>query len=231
MSSDHPWLDRLRDSSAALQGVLGALLEAERHFSPPASPHERLRQITTSPEWVWLQPLYRLIADVDHALAYAEDLPASESAAIGAHARELLAGGGAPAEQPFLEHYRALLQTDPAVAMAHAAALRALQALPAEATNQSERLHARHQWNERRRFLRMGQRGRGTSCALVRAARAAQPDLQLVPVVIDDQHVEGSEQIHSERQGGLIGELPVLEQIHVAEGDAHAANGEEPKVD
>ena len=56
-----------------------------------------------------------------------------------------------------------LLQTDPAVAMAHAAALRALQALPAEATNQSERLHARHQWNERRRFLRMGQRGRGTS--------------------------------------------------------------------
>src|SRR5205807_1739362 len=103
----------------------------------------------TSPEWAWLQPLYRLIADVDHALAYADDLPASESAAIGAHARELLTGGGAPAEQPFLEHYRALLQTDPGVAMAHAAALRALQ--------------ARHQWNERRRFLRMGQRGRGTS--------------------------------------------------------------------
>jgi len=41
--------------------------------------------------------------------------------------------------------------------------MRALQALPAEAANQSERLHARHQWNERRRFLRMGQRGRGTS--------------------------------------------------------------------
>src|SRR6184192_1747571 len=130
MSSDRPWLDRLRESSAALQSVLGALLEAERHFAPPASPLERLRQITTSPEWAWLQPLYRLIADVDHALAYADDLPASESAAIGAHARELLTGGGAPAEQPFLEHYRALLQTDPGVAMAHAAALRALQALP-----------------------------------------------------------------------------------------------------
>jgi hypothetical protein len=100
---------------------------------------------------------------VDHALAYAEDLPAAEAAAIGAHARELLTGGGAPEEQPFLEHYRALLQTDPAVAMAHAAALRALQALPAEASNQSERLHARHQWNERRRFQRMGQRGRGSS--------------------------------------------------------------------
>jgi hypothetical protein len=122
-----------------------------------------LQQITTSPEWAWLQPLYRLIADLDHALAYAKDLPASESAAIAAHARELLTGGGTASEQAFLEHYRALLQSDPAVAMAHAAALRALQALPPEPTNQSERLHARHQWNERRRFLRMGQRGRGES--------------------------------------------------------------------
>jgi len=163
MSPDRAWLDSLRESSAALQGVLGALLEAERHFAPPASPLERLQQITTSPEWAWLQPLYRLIADIDHALAYAQDLPASESAAIGAHARELLSGGAAPTEQAFLEHYRALLQTDPAVAMAHAAALRALQTLPAESATQAERLHARHQWNERRRFLRMGQRGRGAS--------------------------------------------------------------------
>lgn len=158
-----PWLESLRESSVALQGVLGALLEAERQLAPPASPLERLQQITTSPEWAWLQPLYRLIADVDHALAYAQDLPASESAAIGAHARELLSGGGASAEQAFLEHYRALLQSDPAVAMAHAAALRALQALPPEPASQAERLHARHQWNERRRFQRMGQRGRGAS--------------------------------------------------------------------
>jgi hypothetical protein len=163
MSSDRSWLDQLRESSMALQGVLGALLEAERQFQPPATPLERLQQITTSPEWAWLQPLYRLIADLDHALAYAKDLPASEAAAIGAHARELLTGGGGGGEQAFLEHYRALLQTDPAVAIAHAAALRALQALPAEPTNQSEKLHARHQWNERRRFLRMGQRGRGVS--------------------------------------------------------------------
>lgn len=166
MSSDRPWLTQLRDSSEALQGVLGALLEAERHFAAPVSPLERLKQITTSPEWAWLQPLYRLIADLDHALASAQGLPVSESAAIGAHARELLAGGGGggvPAEQAFLDHYRALLQTDPAVAMAHAAALRALQALPPEATNQSERLHARHQWNERRRFLRMETPGRGAS--------------------------------------------------------------------
>jgi len=163
MSAERPWLEQLHESSGALQGVLGALLEAERQFAPPASPLERLQEITTSPEWAWLQPLYRLIADIDHALASAHDLPASEAAAIGAHARELLAGGGVPGEQAFLEHYRALLQSDPAVAMAHAAALRALQALPPEPSNQSERLHARHQWNERRRFLRLGQRGQGIS--------------------------------------------------------------------
>ena len=163
MSAEHPWLEQLRESSAALQGVLGALLEAERQLAPPASPLERLQQITSSPEWAWLQPLYRLIADVDHALAYARDLPASEAAAIGAHARELLTGGGVPEEQAFLEHYRALLPGDPAVAMAHAAALRALQALPVEPANQAERLHARHQWNERRRFLRLGPRRQGAS--------------------------------------------------------------------
>src|SRR2546423_2988243 len=133
MSSDRPWLDSLRESSAALQGVLGALLEAERHFAPPTSPLERLRQITTSPEWAWLQPLYRLIADVDHALAYADDLPASESAAIGAHARELLTGGGAPPARTVLLHYRAVLQTDPAAATAHAPAPAAPPALAAAA--------------------------------------------------------------------------------------------------
>jgi hypothetical protein len=160
--SDRPWLNALGEASAALLGVLGALLEAERRLAPPATPLERLKQITSDPGWAWLQPLYGLIADVDHALAYATDLPESESAAIGAHARELLCGGGGPAQQQFLEHYRALLQT-PAVAMAHAAALRALQALPAEPDSQAERLHARHQWNERRRFLRMGPSRRGSS--------------------------------------------------------------------
>lgn len=158
MGEEHPWLLLLRESSTALQAVLGAVLEAERRFEPPTSPLERLRQITSSPEWEWLQPLYRLIADIDHALAYANDLPASETAAIGAHARELLSGTGAPAEQAFTDHYRALLQADPRVTIAHAAALQALQTLPQESTSQSEKLHARHQWNERRRYLRTPQR-------------------------------------------------------------------------
>jgi hypothetical protein len=160
--ADRPWLAALRETSAALQTVLGALLEAERRLAPPATPIERLKQITSDPAWAWLQPLYGLIADLDHALAHASDLPESESAAIGAHARELLCGGGGALERQFVEHYRGLLQT-PAVAMAHAAALRALQALPPEPATQAERLHARHQWNERRRFLRMGTSRRGSS--------------------------------------------------------------------
>jgi len=162
MSAARPWIESLGAASAALQTVLGALLEAERRLAPPASPLERLQRITTDPAWAWLQALTGLIADVDHALAHVGDLPESEAAAIGAHARELLAGGGGPAEQQFLEHYRGLLQSDPAVAMAHAGALRTLGALPPESGNQSERLHARHQWNERRRFLRTPPRGRGT---------------------------------------------------------------------
>jgi len=163
MTAKDPWLEGLADASAALQTVLGALLEAERRFAPFASPLERLKHITTDPAWAWLQPLYGLIADVDHALAVARDLPESEAAAIGAHARELLTGGGGPVAQLFLEHYRGMLQTDPAIAMAHAGALRALKALPAEANDPADRLHARHQWNERRRFLRLGPRGRGAS--------------------------------------------------------------------
>jgi hypothetical protein len=115
MTAERPWLTGLKEASAALQGVLGALLEAERRFAPFASPLERLT------------------------------------------------GGGGPAEQQFLEHYRGMLQTDPAIAMAHAAALSALKALPLEAGSEADRLHARHQWNERRRFLRMGPRGRGSS--------------------------------------------------------------------
>lgn len=151
---DPAHIGALRVASLALQGVLRAVLEVERRFERPASPLERMHRITTSPEWLWLQPLYRLIADIDHALAYADDLPASEAAAIGEQARTLLAGDGAPPEQAFLERYRALLQTDPSVAIAHGAALQALRRLPPEFESESERLHARHVWSERRKYFR-----------------------------------------------------------------------------
>jgi hypothetical protein len=145
-----PIAQALDESSSALQGVLRAVLDVEKRSLGMTSPVELVKAITTNEEWAWLRPLYTLIADIDHAHAGEEELPASEIAAIGAHARALLSGQGAPIEELFLERYRALLQLHTEVAMAHGAAMQALKKLPQEATSESERLHARHQWNERR---------------------------------------------------------------------------------
>ena len=145
-----PAAHALNESSYALQHVLRAVLDAERRTLGMTSPLKLVQAITTSEEWAWLRPLYALIADIDHAHAADAELPASEIAAIGAHARAMLSGHGAPIEALFLERYRVLLQLDTNVAMAHGRAMQALSKLPPEADNESERLHARHQWNERR---------------------------------------------------------------------------------
>ncbi|MBL8271230.1 hypothetical protein [Steroidobacter sp.] len=138
-------LSALEDASRALRGLLGVIIAVERRFGSQQSPLALLRQIMEDPQWEWLRPLYRLIADVDHAL-HEGDLQITEAAAVGAHALALLSGVGAPVEQAFLDRYRALLQTDPEVAIAHSAALQALRKLPPEADDEAERLHARHQW-------------------------------------------------------------------------------------
>jgi hypothetical protein len=148
-----PWMQDLATSSAALRDVLGAIIRSERQYQPTLSPLELLQQITHDPQWQWLQPLYQLIADIDHA-THEVSLPATEIAAVGAHARALLSGAGAPIEQAFLERYRVLLQSEPEVAMAHGVALRTLQRLPPEPDTEAERLHAHHQWAERRKHQR-----------------------------------------------------------------------------
>lgn len=148
-----PWIKDLSASSAALREVLGAIIRSKQQYTTGESPLALLQRITTDPEWSWLQPLYQLIADIDHAAAEAE-LPATEIAAIGAHARALLSGRGVPIEHAFLERYRGLLQSEPSVAMAHGAALRSLQALPPEPDTEAERLHAHHQWMMRRKHQR-----------------------------------------------------------------------------
>lgn len=153
---DAPWTKDLSDSSAALRDVLGAIIRSEQQYAPTQSPLALLNQITSDSRWAWLQPLYQLIADMDHAAAES-DLPATEVAAIGAHARALLSGTGAPLEHAFLNRYRTLIQDEPAIAIAHGAAIRALQKLPPEPDTEAERLHAHHQWTMRRKH----QRGRG----------------------------------------------------------------------
>lgn len=143
--TENAHLPVLDDASRALRTLLGAVIAVERKFGSQQSPLALLRQITDDPQWQWLRPLYQLIADIDHA-AHEGDLPATEVAAIGGHALALLSGVGAPVEQMFLDRYRALLQTDPEVAMAHSASLQALRKLPPEPDSEAERLHARHQW-------------------------------------------------------------------------------------
>ena len=153
--TENAHLRALNDASRALSSLLGVVIAVERRFGSEQSPLALLRQITEDPEWQWLRPLYQLIADIDHA-AHEGDLPATEVAAIGAHALTLLSGVGVPIEQQFLERYRALLQTDPEVAIAHSAALQALRKLPPEPDSEAERLHARHQWAMRFKHHRQG---------------------------------------------------------------------------
>ena len=154
MRHDEPvWLKDLSESSAALREIVGAIIRSEQQYTPAQSPLSLLRQIQEDPNWSWLQPLYQLVADIDHAMSE-NDLPATEVAAIGAHARALLSGVGAPIEQAFLDRYRPLLQAEPTVAIAHGNAMRALRKLPPEPETEAERLHAHHQWTMRRKHHR-----------------------------------------------------------------------------
>jgi len=147
------WAKELSESSAALREILGAIIRSEQQYTPAQSPLSLLRAIQEDPNWAWLKPLYQLVADIDHAADDAE-LPATEVAAIGAHARALLSGVGVPIEQTFLDRYRPLLQNEPIVAIAHGNAMRALRKLPPEPETEAERLHAHHQWTMRRKHHR-----------------------------------------------------------------------------
>ena len=109
---ERPWAKELSESSAALREIVGAVIRSEQQYTPAQSPLALLRAIQEDPNWAWLKPLYQLVADIDHAADDAE-LPATEVAAIGAHARALLSGVGVPIEQTFLDRYRPLLQTNP----------------------------------------------------------------------------------------------------------------------
>lgn len=154
--SDTAHLSALDDASRSLRNLLGVIIAVERRFGSRQSPLALLKQIMGDPQWQWLRPLYQLIADIDHA-AHERNVPGYEAAAIGAHATSLLSGVGAPIEQDFLERYRALLQTDPEVAIAHSAALQSIRKLPPETDDEAQRLHARHQWAMRCKHRRQGQ--------------------------------------------------------------------------
>ena len=142
--------------SRKLQELYGAVLSAERRFAPSGAGLELLDRLMNDPAWAWLRPLSSLIAEVDHALAQDAELSAMEGAAAAAHIRGLLFGEGDLVDNEFLTHYRSLLQLDHKLASTHGELRALVRKLPDESPNESERLHARHQWAMRRKHRGMG---------------------------------------------------------------------------
>ncbi|HEV8332252.1 MAG TPA: hypothetical protein VGQ22_12580 [Steroidobacteraceae bacterium] len=146
----------LEDVSRKLQQLFAATLNAERRFAPSGAGLELLDRLMNDPAWAWLRPLSTLISEVDHALAQDAELSELEGAAAAAHIRGLIFGEGDQVDAEFLTHYRSLLQLDHALASTHGELRALLKTLPAESPNESERLHARHQWAMRRKHRGMG---------------------------------------------------------------------------
>lgn len=132
--------------SSKLQQLYSHLLQAEREFQPPLAALELLDRLVNDPAWAWLRPLSTLIADIDHVLA--QDHPPSEHdrAVVAGQLRGLITGEGDLQNEQFLSRYRPLLQLNLSLASAHGELKGLLRALPAEPEDESERLHARHQW-------------------------------------------------------------------------------------
>lgn len=121
----------LRALSRALQQVHRALLDISRARHERA--HERvysrgelLRLVLTDEAFAWLQPLSRLIVDVDE-LAAARPAPTEAAAAAMRTRVERLVS---PADGAFGARYTELLGSEPSVAMHHAELRAALRALP-----------------------------------------------------------------------------------------------------
>lgn len=137
---------QLRALSGALQLIHSHVLAVERQFDPGLAGLQGMERLAHDPAWAWLRSISSLIADVDHVLASREPLIETEVATVAAHTRGLLFGQGDRTDEAFLARYRPLLQMSAALASSHGELKRLLDSLPAEPENESERLHARHQW-------------------------------------------------------------------------------------
>ena len=136
-------LERL---SRKLRSLHSYALEQEKTFHAAMSQLELLDKLLHDPDWAWLRPLSRLMADIDAVLAFEQPPTEYDYMVAAAHARELLTGGGATPHPEFLERYRGLLQLSPELASTHGEIKGLLQSAPSEPQNEAERLHHRHQW-------------------------------------------------------------------------------------
>ena len=150
-----PARQQLAALSEQLQRLHALALQAERDIVATPGGVALLDKLMNDPQWAWLRPLSQLIADIDHVGAHPEAPGHAEQAIAAARARGLVFGEGEHLQPQFLQRYRPLLQTDPALASVHGELRRQLRDFPVEPENESERLHARHLWS-----MRFNHRGR-----------------------------------------------------------------------
>jgi hypothetical protein len=135
--------------SRKLQQIYSLVLATERQFDNSASGLALLDRLVNDPQWAWLRPLSLLSAEIDHALAQSQPPTVYDHAVVAAHIRGLIAGETDLRHDAFLDRYRPLLQLNPELASAHGELKAMLRTAPTESADEAERLHRRHQWNER----------------------------------------------------------------------------------
>jgi hypothetical protein len=129
-----------------LQQLHSHILDTERQSNPGIAGAALLDRLLNDPDWAWLRGLSSLMAEIDHVLAQREAPSEADRAVAAAHIRGLLFGQGDLSNETFLARYRPLLQLNPSLASVHGELKALLNRQPLEPENESERLHARHQW-------------------------------------------------------------------------------------
>lgn len=145
MVADEP-RTTLRALSRTMQDLHRQILELERNAHPGRPATEMLDRLINDPEWAWLRPVSQLIADIDHVDATTPDFTQHELEAVAGQIREMIYEQRDSPNDGFLARYRPLLQQSAALAAGHGELKRLLNAVPVETENESQRLHARHQW-------------------------------------------------------------------------------------
>lgn len=150
---------QLATLSRTLQQLYSHILDVERRFAPSVAGTALLDRLVNDPAWAWMRALSSLIADIDHVLAQKEPPTDSDRTVAAALVRGMVFGEGEFRNEQFLNRYRPLLQMDSSLASIHGELKGLLKGLPAESENESERLHAHHQWAIRCRHRAPGSKG------------------------------------------------------------------------
>ncbi len=150
---------QLATLSRTLQHLYSHILDVERQFEPSVAGAALLDRLVNDPAWAWMRALSSLIADIDHVLAQKELPTDSDRTVAVALIRGMVFGEGEFRNEQFLSRYRPLLQMGSSLASIHGELKGLLKGLPAESENESERLHARHQWAIRFRHRAPGSKG------------------------------------------------------------------------